>query len=273
MARLPSQSLCSSRRPLTTTFGRASVVVRMAKGRKTDKKRKAAPPAGNKDDDGGKSPQEALTSSNADGEPESFGILGSAGDSPRGSKPTGFGASPSPMNVDAAYEKALNKIKGQDRLSGPVLGAGGGGPGGSGPPVRADGKVPVRNIGVLDVIPESVQSGFELTLIALLAINLLVIIVIGIGFAVEALPTSNLDLPESVQALSKQVQPFIDKTDALFTPSLGTFFLISIVLGAFKLSQLSTGGTTYVEKSVVEKGLRQQPNRYNRRKGGNDGPL
>lgn len=237
----------------------------MAKGRKAEKKRKSAPPPSPRVDE-----QDSSSSSSSskakDDEPQSFGILGSDGGGSSSSS-RGFGAmkplsssgsgKPSAMDVDAAYEQAMSKIKGQDRMSASPLG-GGVVPGGPGqPPVRADGKVPVREIGIFDVIPESVQSGFELTLFALLALNLLVIIVIGTGFAVEALPTSNLDLPEFLVKLSKQVQPFIQKTDALFTPALGVFFLLSSLLGSFKIAQLSQGTTTYVEKKEIDKQMKK----------------
>jgi len=240
----------------------------MAKGRKAEKKRKSAPPP---------SPREAEQDSSSstkakdakDDEPQSFGILGSDGSSSSNNR--GFGAAkplsssgsgkPSAMDVDAAYEQAMSKIKGQNRMSASPLG-GGAVPGGPGqPPVRADGKVPVRNIGIFDVIPQSVQNGFELTLFALLALNLLVIIVIGTGFAVEALPTSNLDLPEFLVKVSKEVQPFIQKTDLLFTPALGVFFLLSSLLGSFKIAQLSQGTTTYVEKKEIDKQMKGRKRR------------
>jgi len=237
----------------------------MAKGRKAEKKRKSAPPP---------SPREAEQDSSSstkakDDEPQSFGILGSDGSSSSNNR--GFGAAkplsssgsgkPSAMDVDAAYEQAMSKIKGQDRMSASPLG-GAAVPGGPGqPPMRADGKVPVRNIGIFDVIPQWVQNGFELTLFALLALNLLVIIVIGTGFAVEALPTSNLDLPEFLVKVSKQVQPFIQKTDSLFTPALGVFFLLSSLLGSFKIAQLSQGTTTYVEKKEIDKQIKGRKRR------------
>lgn len=245
----------------------ASVVVMMAKGRKAEKKRKSAPPPSRRDDEqvvsSSSSSSKQASSPAKDDEPQSFGILGSDGSSSSSKVGMGFGAAkplsssgsgkPSPLDVDDAYERALSKIKGQDRLSASPLGGKGPVPGGPGqPPARADGKVPVRNIGLFDVIPQSVQNGFELTLFALLAVNLLVIIVIGTGFAVEALPTSNLDLPAGLVKLSKQVEPFIQKTDSLFTPALGVFFLLSSVLGSFKITQLSQGTTTYVEKKDLK---------------------
>jgi hypothetical protein len=238
----------------------------MAKGRKAAKKRKSAPPPFSRDDEQDSISSSSTTTTKAkDDEPQSLGILGSDGSS-IDKVGMGFGAAkplsssgsgkPSAMDVDAAYEQTMSKIKGQDRMSASPLG-GGVVPGGPGqPPVRADGKVPVRNIGIFDVVPQSVQSGFELTLFALLTLNLLVIIVIGTGFAVEALPTSNLDLPDFLVKLSKQVQPFIQKTDALFTPALGVFFLLSSLLGSFKIAQLSQGTTTYVEKKEIDKQMK-----------------
>ncbi|GAB5030955.1 Hypothetical protein NocV09_00402300 [Nannochloropsis oceanica] len=223
----------------------------MAKGRKAAKKRKTVPPPFPRDDEQDSSSSTISTTTKAkDKETQSFGILGSDGSS-SDKVGVGFGATKpsssvgsgklSAMDVDAAFEKTMSKIKGQDRMSASPLGGVvvPGGPGQA--PVRADGKVPVRNIGIFDVVPQSVQSGFELTLFALLTLNLLVIIVIGTGFAVEALPTSNLDLPDFLVKLSKLVQPFIQKTDALFTPALGVFFLLSSLLGSFKIAQLSQG--------------------------------
>lgn len=268
---MPSSTRFSVVAASSTSFRRASVVVSMAKGRKAEKKRKSAPPPSPRNDEQESSSSSTSTKAKEDDEPQSFGILGSDGGS---SSSRGFGAAkplstagsgkPSAMDVDAAYEQAMSKIKGQDRMSASPLG-GGVVPGGPGqPPVRADGKVPVREIGIFDVIPESVQSGFELTLFALLALNLLVIIVIGTGFAVEALPTSNLDLPEFLVKASKQVQPFIAKTDALFTPALGVFFLLSSLLGSFKIAQLSQGTTTYVEKKEIDKQMKKGKGRRGR---------
>ena len=154
---------------------------------------------------------------------------------------------PTAKDVDDAYERALSKIKGQDRLSATPLGGGGGGGGAGGPPAEP-GKAPVRNVDIFDFLPEGVQTGIETTLIGLLAANLLVIILLGIGFSVEALPTSNLDLPAALVSASKAVKPFVEQYEYLFTPALGTFFLVSTLLGSFKIAQLGKGGTTYREK-------------------------
>ncbi|EWM28113.1 hypothetical protein Naga_100036g21 [Nannochloropsis gaditana] len=254
--KIRSQRLTSLQPDGNAHFRRSRVVVSMGKGRKAEKKRKSAPPARREV----ASPKAAPGSQTQDKEPESFGILGSDGGmGPINSQVgVGFGtpkaSSPgklSPVDVDDAYERALSKVKGQDRLSSSPLRGGGGVSKGLGEP-SADGKVPVRNIGLLDVIPESVQSSLELVLIGLLALNLVVIIGIGTGFAVQALPTSNLELPESLVALSKKVEPLIEKSEFYFTPSLGVFFLLSTLLGSFKISQLSRGGTTYVEKKDLK---------------------
>lgn len=117
-----------------------------------------------------------------------------------------------------------------------------------GGPPQQDGKVPVRNVDIFDFLPESVQSGFETTLIAGLALNLLVVVVLGLGFAIQALPTSNVDLPQGVVDLSNQVRPLVDKYEGLFTPSLGVFFLLSTILGSFKIAQLGKGATEYRER-------------------------
>ena len=165
--------------------------------------------------------------------------------------PSSSQAKLSSKDVEAAYQKALEKIKGQDsaasrRTNKSILGAG------DGTDPTAPGQVVTRNVDIFDFIPESVQNGFEATLISLLALNLLVIVVLGIGFTIEALPTSNLDLPEGVLQLSKTMGTFVEKFEKIFTPSLGVFFLLSSVLGSFKIAQLGKGATSYKEQTDTQ---------------------
>lgn len=256
-----SISIGPLRRPSAAAVGRrGAVVVAMAKGKsKSGSKRGGASSKGKGSSGGfGKSPpapepeprEEARTTEGQGGDSEGggFSILGSAEPaaatrSPSSSK--GFGA-PAKQDVDAAYEQALAKIKGEPSKAKPAFpGAAGGGPAGPG----GDGsKVPVRSVDIFDVVPESLQNGFETTLIAALAVNLLVIIGLGIGFSVQAIPTSNLDLPESVLSAATAIRPLVEKWEFLFTPSLLSFFLVSSLLGSFKIAQLGKGGTTYREK-------------------------
>lgn len=176
-----------------------------------------------------------------------FSILGSA--EPARSPSKGFGApkgaGPTAGDVDAAYEQALAKIKGEPSKPKPAFPGAAGGPGAG---EMNNGKVPVRNVDIFDVLPESLQNGFETTLIAALALNLVVIIGLGIGFSVQAIPTANLDLPASVLGAATTIRPLVEKWEFLFTPSLISFFIVSSLLGSFKIAQLGKGGTTYREK-------------------------
>ena len=225
----------------------------MAKGRKADKKRKTSTP---KQSQHQQQPSEASASSSdsttttTNDNSEGYSILGSS--APPTDSKKGFGApGKGKPSIDEAYERALSKIKGQDNLSASPLG--GGGAQQLGGPAPPDGKVPVRNVDIFDSIPESVQTAFEFGLIGGLALNLLVIIVIGIIFSLEALPTSNLDLPENLSTISKQIQPLVTKVEGLFTPAWVFSFLLPTLLGSFKIAQLSRGQTTYVGKGSLDK--------------------
>jgi hypothetical protein len=278
-----SSCLRSNRPASALAIGRqrgVGVVVGMAKGNKGSKSSKRG--AGNKSSSWSNQPpapepkqqqqqqqqqqQEmaASASSSAGGdeaEGGGFSILGSAeppaaaASRNAGAGRKGFGAArplqqqgaPTAKEVDEAYEQALSKIKGEPSKPKPAFGAGGLGGGGAG----MDGKVPVRSVTIFDIVPESLQNGFETTLIALLAVNLLVIIGLGIGFSFQAIPTSNWDLPESVLNAAATVRVLVEKVEFLFTPSLLSFFLVSTLLGSFKIAQLGKGATTYVEKGSM----------------------
>ena len=181
----------------------------------------------------------------AEGQEDSGGysILGSA-PTPAAPARKGFGASR--QEVDDAYEQALSKIKGEPskKKGKPMFGGGADGP----DPTMGGGRVPVKNVDIFDVIPQPIQNGFETVLIAALAANLLVIIGLGIGFSVQAIPTSNLDLPEAVLSAATTIRPLVEQLEFLFSPALVSFFVLSSFLGAFKLGQLGKGGTTYREK-------------------------
>lgn len=94
-----------------------------------------------------------------------------------------------------------------------------------------------KNIDIFSFIPESVQVGFEQVLIALLSINLLVVLAVGISFGVQAFSVATkYELPEGVASLA-------DKLEPVFTPALLSFFGVSVVLGSYKVAQLSRSDT------------------------------
>lgn len=102
-------------------------------------------------------------------------------------------------------------------------------------------KVLVKNIDIFTMIPASIQNGFETLLIALLSVNLLVLLTIGISFSVGAYAVStNTEIPSYI---ATTIKPWED----YFNPLTGSFFAISVLLGSFKVAQLSSGDNEYVE--------------------------
>jgi len=117
------------------------------------------------------------------------------------------------------------------------------------PPAEKDTKVIVtKNINIFTLLPEAVQEGIEKTLIAILFLNLLFIVGLGIGFSFQALLATSFDLPEGVVELAKNVKVLVDKNEQYFTPSIVTFFLVSTLLGSYKVAQLSSGESVYMEE-------------------------
>lgn len=146
-------------------------------------------------------------------------------------------------DVDDAYERALRKLKNKGLGKGSVSFEGVE----PGPGVGQNKTIVSRNIDVFDLIPDNIQLGFERVLIGALSLNLVVLIGLGIGFAFQALPASSIALPDGVRDAALQVKEVVDKYEGYFTPSLGTFFVFSSLLGSFKVAQLGRGGTTYTE--------------------------
>ena len=102
-------------------------------------------------------------------------------------------------------------------------------------------KVLVKNVDIFTMIPASVQNGFETSLIVLLSLNLLALLGVGISFTFGAYAVSTgAQIPSYI---TSTIQPWED----YFNPLTASFFAISILLGSFKVAQLSSGDNEYVE--------------------------
>ena len=102
-------------------------------------------------------------------------------------------------------------------------------------------KVLVKNVDIFTMIPASVQNGFETSLIVLLSLNLLALLAVGISFTFGAYAVSTgAQIPSYI---TSTIKPWED----YFNPLTASFFAISILLGSFKVAQLSSGDNEYVE--------------------------
>jgi hypothetical protein len=111
-----------------------------------------------------------------------------------------------------------------------------------------DTNIPVPKAGeevmvtMFDVMPMSIQNGFETLLKVFIGIGFLFFFVDGLAIAWEAFAVStNSQLPGNAKSVIDDV------LFPLFTPSLLATLACSSVLGLFKLGQFQKAGTEYRE--------------------------